>query len=92
MEEVTQAAIKTKMMMILGMAYEISTETKADVFVYYFPHTKSIDIHVFKDGWHAEADADFRWDTYNATKQELNEIIEKLQKLHAELIKEGKVL
>ena len=44
---------------ILGHCYEISTQTNADAFFEYAPHTSEITIRIYPDGWSAEADCEY---------------------------------
>jgi len=44
---------------ILGKCYEISTQTKVDVFFDYAPHTSEIMIRIYPNGWSAEADCEY---------------------------------
>lgn len=73
---------------IILKAYQISTKTKADIFVNYSGHVNNICIYVYKNGWQESLDWDFRLD-FVLEQQE--EAITKLQFVLKELekIKKG---
>lgn len=50
--------IKRKLIQVVGMAYELSTKTKADVFVEYYPHVSYISCQIYKNGWVEDAEPD----------------------------------
>ena len=41
---------------IIARCFEISTQTKADVFFDYHPHITSISIRIYLDGWSTNSD------------------------------------
>lgn len=43
-------------------AHEISTETKADVFVDYLGHVNNLYVWIYKDGWNENSERDFNID------------------------------
>lgn len=77
--------IKRKLMQIVGMAYEISTETKADVFVDYHPHCNYLSFLIYKNGWSPDVDPDTKEIILNITVKNLNKTIKVLQEVIEEL-------
>lgn len=47
---------------IMSKAYQISTKTKADVFVSYSGHVNSVCVYLYKNGWRESLEWDFRLD------------------------------
>lgn len=77
MEELTQR--------IMLKAYQISTQTKADVFIYYAGHVNKFEIFFYRDGWKKDIDWDFKLETYLDNEKEaiikLQLILKELEKL-----------
>lgn len=83
--------IASKLMMILGLAYEINQETKATCFVRYSGHVNYIDVEVYKNGWkytkfNEELPvAEYNKELVEITTENLNNIIKDLQDINKEL-------
>lgn len=76
-----------KILHIMLLAYQISTKTSHDVFVYYNPHVKGLDVHYYKNGWREDAKTNFDTSLYNlgdcpeSDVKKLDNIIATLKKL-----------
>lgn len=75
---------------ILSICYKLSTETKADCFFHYYPHTNGLDIYYHPDGWSEGLTVE----EYTANKVSTGEITEEnlkntLHKLKWIAVKEG---
>lgn len=80
---------------LLELAYEISTETKCDVFVRYAAHVHEIQITTYMNGWQSFKGATRETMIYlnpNWQNTTINEIINELEKevQYLEIIKEIK--
>ena len=78
---------RKKIHQIMELALDIS-QGKPDVFVYYSPHTKQLDVQVFKQGWSIGIDCDSNTTLYIqgvlANKlRDFNKVIRQLKKLKA---------
>ena len=79
-----------KILYIMLLAYQISTKTSHDVFVYYSPHVKGLEVCTYKNGWREDAKADFYTSLYNlgdcpeSDVKKLDNIIASLKKLKEE--------
>ena len=49
---IKEASMQDKLEAIMGLAFEITTETEADVFVHYSGHVNTVYVEVFLEGWH----------------------------------------
>lgn len=84
---------------IVGHCYEISTQTKADAFFEYAPHTSEITIRIYPDGWYAEADPEYiRYKGTNSIyfndedgTERIEYALEQLAKLHDQYKREMKL-
>ena len=72
---------------ILSKCYEISTNTKADVFFDYAPHVNTFSVFVYRDGWTEETNGDMEYFAMSlrATRGNLITILAKLYDLEDEL-------
>lgn len=72
---------------ILNKCYEISTNTKADVFFEYAPHVKRFTVYVYRNGWTQETvgDMEFLAFSIRVTKDNLITTMAKLLDLEYEL-------
>lgn len=43
--------MKEKVLKIMYMCYEISNNTKSDVFFHYSPHTNAVEVWIYENGW-----------------------------------------
>ena len=56
---------KDRILDILKLAFDISTNSKDDVFVNYSPHCSLVSIQLHEGGWESSKDSDItRWDIY----------------------------
>lgn len=85
---------------IVGHCYEISTQTKADAFFDYAPHTSEITIRIYPDGWSAEADPEYirykgtnsiYFNNCDSETEGLEYALEQLAKLHDQYEREMKL-
>lgn len=80
--------VKNKMAKIMKLAYEISNETKADVFVHYYGHTNTFDVNYNEFGW-KEGTESCRWLLISENMDVNNQSdLERLTKALNETIKE----
>lgn len=49
---------------IMELAHEISTTTKTDVFLNYYPHCQCLDVRIFLNGWQEDKDPDIKETIY----------------------------
>ena len=72
-------------MQAVGMAYELSTETKADVFINYHPHVNYLGFSIYKNGWNSDAEPDIQEITMHISLKNLDKTIKVLQEVRKEL-------
>lgn len=72
---------------VLSKCYEISTNTKADVFFDYAPHVKAFSVFVYRDGWTEKTACDMEYFAMSlrVTKGNLITTMAKLYDLEYEL-------
>lgn len=79
--------IKNKIVKIMELSLEITTENKNTIFFKFSGHSECLEIDIYKKGWQPKRNADFNkiWFLCNHTNEEnikmLDEIIEKLNNL-----------
>ena len=78
-------AIQRKLMIIIGMAYEISQRTKADVFIDYSGHVNYMGYQIYKDGWKEYGEPDYKGYVMEITSENLDQLIKLLQEVNKEL-------
>lgn len=70
---------------IIVKAYQISTKTKADVFVNFSGHVNNLKIFFYKNGWNENIEWDFNIDIYldieKDAKTKLQLVLKELEKL-----------
>lgn len=76
---------KIKLMQAVGMAYELSTETKADVFIDYHPHVNYLSFSIYKNGWNSDAEPDIEEIAMDISLKNLDKTIKVLQEVRKEL-------
>lgn len=79
-----------KLMKIIALAYEISKETKCDVFVRYAPHCNFLDVEYYINGWNEEdcskgINSVYLMRSKKITHKNLDYVIEKLKELWSDL-------
>ena len=70
---------------VLGLCYEISTNSEADCFFTYSPHVNSFDVQVFEFGWAVGAKGEYYAFTEEVTQDNLLAVMEKLYALRAKM-------
>lgn len=55
---------RDKILTIMELAFNVSTNTEDDVFVCYSPHCDLLTVSVHEGGWKADKDYDFQWKVY----------------------------
>lgn len=78
---------------IIGYCYSISTQTKADAFFDYAPHTSEITVRIYPDGWTSESDCiNISYKEERSTYFEyygpkiLETVIQKLEKIYRQYL------
>ena len=66
---------------VLGLCYEISTNSEADCFFDYSPHVDSFDVSVYEFGWAVGANAEYYALQERVTSDNLLEVLDKLYAL-----------
>ncbi|MCI8700028.1 MAG: hypothetical protein HFJ47_01640 [Clostridia bacterium] len=78
-EEIEELILKINL-----LAYRISAKTKHDVFARYYSHVNYLEIEVYINSWEIDKKANYKKSinlNKETTKEELQEIIEYLEKL-----------
>ena len=75
-----------KLREILWLCYKISTESKADVFFNYSPHTDSYNVYYYIDGWKRNSNAEWVNVGANITDGNLDRTIYALRELFFEVM------
>lgn len=70
---------------VMGLCYEISTNSDADCFFTYSPHVNGFDVHVFEFGWAVGAKGERYAFCEEITEDNLHDVLEKLYALRAKL-------
>ena len=66
---------------VLGLCYEISTNSEADCFFDYSPHVDSFDVSVYEFGWAVGAKGEYYALQEKVTSDNLLEVLDKLYAL-----------
>lgn len=70
---------------VLGVCYEISTNSEADCFFSYSPHVNSFDVQVFEFGWAVGAKGEWYAMGKEVTEDNLICVMDELYVLRAKL-------
>ena len=79
--------VKEKMLKIMELGFEVNRKEKNTVFIRFSGHCELFEVSIHSKGWKNGVGADFFKDIYfssspeNETRKNLDEIIEKLEKL-----------
>jgi hypothetical protein len=77
--------IERMMAEVLGLCYEISTNSEADCFFSYSPHVNSFDVHVFEFGWAIGAKGEWYAMSKEATEDNLIQVADMLHILRVKM-------
>ena len=70
---------------VLGLCYEISSNSEADCFFRYSPHVDCFDVEVFETGWSRYAIGEHYAEVTHITSDNLMSVLEKLYALRADM-------
>ena len=70
---------------VLGLCYEISTNSEADCFFNYSPHVNFFDVHVYESGWSRDAEGEWYAMAKDLSRDNLMAAAEKLYELRAKM-------
>jgi len=80
--------IRDKIEKLIRLAFDVSTNTEDDVFVYYSPHCNLVTVRVYEGGWIEDKDSDLYFNQYydvtsyrtiESICEEFDKIIEQLE-------------
>lgn len=83
--------MKELLQKIIIKAYEITMNTKHDVFVDYAGHVNGVHIFIYEDGWKPNKEMSFSKDIYlniKNTRKELEKVLDILEEYYKEGVKE----
>ena len=72
---------------VLGLCYEISTNSEADCFFNYSPHVNYFDVHVYEYGWSEkeEHECERYASCAEVTQDNLMDVLDKLYAMRAKM-------
>lgn len=74
-----------QMKRVLALCVKISTNTKADCFFSYDPHCDSYSVHIHRDGWEEDDEAEWLDMVTECEEDALDNTIKKLKEIYKEL-------